>query len=134
MKRRFRKGSVSKSILIALDDKTTGLGKTGITGASLLTRAYREGATTALSVTPSATGTSLGAYVSGGLFEVDATNAKGVYQFGIPDAWLADGADSVVISFQQEADILPARAEIELTDFEPDSGAGGSTDYRGGCC
>lgn len=134
MKRRFQKGSTSKSIIIALDDKTTGQGKTGITaGASLLITAYREGSTTALSVTETASGVGLGVYVSGGWYEIDSTNAKGLYQFGIPDAWLAAGADSLVISFQQDADVLPARAEIELTDYVPDGGAT-AFDFRGGCC
>lgn len=131
MKRRFQKGSTSVNILIALDDKTTGLGKTGLVPhADMIIKGYREGETTALSVTETASGVGLGVYVSGGFYEVDSTNSKGLYQFGIPDSWLAAGADSLVITFQQDADILPARVEIELTDAVPDGFGGSGTDYR----
>ena len=42
----------------------------------------------------------LGTWSSGGWVEVDATNQPGLYQFGIPDAALASGADAVTIGFK----------------------------------
>lgn len=46
------------------------------------------------------TQTVAGAYASGGLVEVDATNQPGLYRLDIPDAALAAGVDYVTISFK----------------------------------
>jgi hypothetical protein len=40
-----------------------------------------------------------GAYVSGGFKEIDSVNSPGLYRFDVPDAAIASGKDSVMVSF-----------------------------------
>ena len=94
----FPTGSGSKLIEVMVRDSTTGGGKTGLAYGSVTFADWREGAATG--VTATCVDLTLGTWTTKGWKEVDATNQKGVYQFGVPDLALAAGAAAVTINFQ----------------------------------
>ena len=93
----IKKGTTNKQVEIVIRDSTTGQGKTGVAHSSVTAKYWREGASSGTAITMQS-GT-LGLYLSGSWAAVDGTNMPGVYQFSIPDAALASGADAVTISF-----------------------------------
>lgn len=121
MKLALNKGTTSKLVTVFVLDSsvTTGVGKTGLAydAAGLEICYHRSNASAP--VCPSLADMTLGTWVSGGFKEIDATTMPGFYQFGIPDAALADGADSVVIMVRGAAGMLPVVMEIQLLDHEP---------------
>jgi hypothetical protein len=88
-------GTTSKTIEVMIRDSTTGQGFTGATSLAFTCYYMREGSNSSTPVTLSFG--SLGLYSSGSLIEV--TGIGGLYQFSVPDAALASGADAVTISF-----------------------------------
>lgn len=94
----FPTDSTSKLIEVMVRDSTTGMGKTGLAYGSVTFAYWREGA--ASGVNDTCVDMTLGVWTTKGWKEVDSTNQKGVYQFGIPDAALATGVDAVTINFQ----------------------------------
>ncbi|HSG63282.1 MAG TPA: hypothetical protein VLA24_17795, partial [Pseudomonadales bacterium] len=63
-----------------------------------------------------------------GFVEVSATNMPGVYNFGIPDAAIAAGAQWVIIMLKGATNMAPVVLEIELTAINnQDSVRGGMT-------
>jgi hypothetical protein len=73
-------------------------GSTGLTYADLTKVSYaREKAAADVAVTPATM--TVGTWVSGGFIEIDATNCPGLYQFGLPDAALLQGAGFVDFVF-----------------------------------
>ena len=92
--------SESKLIEVMVRDSTTGAGKTGLAYGSVAFAYVREGAAAAGNVTATCVNMTQGTWTTKGWIEVDATNQKGVYQFGVPNAALAAGAKAVTINFQ----------------------------------
>lgn len=120
MKLLIPKGQTSKLVQIFIQDSSvaTGAGRTGLAfNTAGLTCYYRRngGSVTAITL---ATMT-LGTWVSGGFVQVDATNMPGLYEFGIPNAVLASGADDVVIMFKGASNMVPVPVEIQLASFNP---------------
>ena len=109
----IKKGTTSRSTEIFLSDSaaTDGSGKTGILYSGVTGYYIRPGDIGATAITM-ATAT-IGTYASGGFIEVDATNMPGIYEFGIPDACLATGAEECLIMLKGTgfAD-LPIRIEL----------------------
>jgi hypothetical protein len=66
----------------------------------------------AVSLEPIAT---LGTFTSGGFAAVDATGMTGAYEFHLPNAALAGGADNVLFCLQGAANLAPIFLEVELT-------------------
>jgi hypothetical protein len=94
----LRKGTTSKLLFVsALDAADVRLGKTGLSAqTSGATAAYvREGGSRVHAV-PLVAG-KIGEHCPGSFVEVDARLLPGVYQFGVPAAVLAPGADSAVL-------------------------------------
>src|ERR1051325_11226521 len=94
----IKAGTASKLLLIyALPWDGRPAGKTGLARSiSAGSAAYiREGESTAHAV-PLVQGR-VGEWSSGGLAEVDPALLPGVYQFGAPDAMLAEGSARVVL-------------------------------------
>jgi hypothetical protein len=104
----IKKGTVGCMLEIAIRSSTTGQLLTGLTAADMTIEYQRQGAAAHVSVTP-VVGT-LGTWASGSWAE----SVPGVYQFGVPNAALAAGADFVVIVFTS-AGSLDADTMIYLT-------------------
>jgi len=100
---------------VMLRDSATGQAKTGIAYGSVAYAYWREGASTGANGT--AVTMTKGTYADHGWVEVDATNQKGVYQFGVPDAALATGANAVTINFYVTG-CIDARIRILLVDID----------------
>jgi hypothetical protein len=111
-------GTTSKLVDVFIQDSssTTGAGLTGVVWntAGLTAYYYREGAASAVSMTPSQTMT-LGTWVSLGFIVIDGTNMPGCYQIGLPNAAIAAGAKSVLIMIRGVTNMAPCVLEIELT-------------------
>lgn len=100
----IKKDSTSYILEIAIRSSATGQLLAGLTDADMTIEYERQGAAAHVSITPVA-GT-LGTWSSGSWVE----SIPGIYQFGVPNAALATGADFVVIVFTSagalDADIL----------------------------
>lgn len=120
MKLHVTKDTTSKIVHIFIQDSsaTDGSGLTGLVfGSSGLTAYYvRPGDVTANSI--SLVDCTLGTYTSGGFKQFDSTNMPGVYEFGIPNAVLATGADQAVIMLKGATNMAPVLMEIQLTDMD----------------
>lgn len=125
MKLTIQKATTSKLIqFFVLDSsQTDGRGLTGLvynTG-SLTAYYYREGvAAPATSI--SLVTMTVGTWASGGFKEIDSTNMPGWYQLGVPDAALADSAESVIIMLKGAANMAPVEIEIQLGMYFDDDG------------
>jgi hypothetical protein len=112
-------GATSKRIPIFIQDSAAGDGSglTGLAfGTSGLTAYYWRGDEGNAGVTAITLATATrGTWTSSGFVEKDATNLPGWYEFGIPDAALAAGADQVVIMFKGSTiGVVPRIVVIEL--------------------
>lgn len=125
MKLLVKKGTTSKLLQVWVPDSgsTTGAGKTGIAhnAAGFTAYYYREGAASATAITLASM--TLGTWATGGWVEVDATNMPGLYQFGIPDAAIASGANSVEVLLKGASGMAPVVLELQLVEFDPNASA-----------
>jgi hypothetical protein len=80
-----------------------------------LTCYYKRNSASADVAVTLATIATLGSFASGGFAAVDGANMIGLYEFHLPNAALASGADNVVFCFQGAANLAPLFLEIELT-------------------
>lgn len=121
MSRLIAKGATSQSIYVEILDSTstTGGRKTGLVFNSAgLTGYYvrNRGLPTAITLATLVAADS--AYSSGGFKEVDATNMPGIYRLDLPDAVVATGADSVVVTLKGATGMAQVSAEIQLTGLD----------------
>lgn len=93
----FVRGNTSKLILVNMYG-TDGTPKTGLAFGSVTATYTRNNGSADVDVTEATM--TMGTWASGGWIEVDATNSPGLYQFGVPDAAIASGADAVFFSFK----------------------------------
>ena len=110
------KGSTSQLIEVLLRDSTTGQGKTGLAAASVTAYYIREGAAANASMTLDGTMV-LGTWKTLGWIEIDSTHQPGLYQFGIPNAAVATGANAVTITFTATG-VIGARVRLVLIDAD----------------
>lgn len=120
MKITYRKNAIEKLLHLFIQNSGVGTGE-GLTGltyatAGLTAYYYREGATAPVVIPLVAT--TPGVWAAGGFVEVDSTHLPGVYQLGLPNAALAEGADTLVLMLQGAADMAPSVAEIQLADYD----------------
>jgi hypothetical protein len=106
MKQEVKIGQTDYTVLVLFRDSTTGLAKTGLTGASAgMNAAYTrvetdndvtitEHATLHTLATPALTDV----HLDWGFLEVDAVHAPGLYRLDLPDEVFATGAWSAVVS------------------------------------
>jgi hypothetical protein len=115
--------SVLCRIFIQDSSSTVGAGLTGLTSGSAGLVCYRarddDGNAAGTQITLS--GGTRGTWRSGGFVEKDATNMKGVYEFGIPNAALGTGSRSVQIVFSGATNMVPCVLEIALDGFDNQS-------------
>jgi len=116
-KLQLKAGTTSKRIKVRFRDTSDTAKNKGLTGlvfnsASLTCYYHRDGDTTPTAVT--LVTATVGTFTSGGFKEVDATTLPGVYEFGIPNAALAN-AGHVVIVFKGATNMEEYPFEIEVT-------------------
>lgn len=93
----FLGGNTSKFVMVnmyALD----GTPKTGLLYSDMTITYTRNNGSADVDVTEVTM--TMGTWTSGGWIQVDSTNSPGLYQFAIPDAAIATGAESVTFSFK----------------------------------
>lgn len=113
---RFAPGDTSKTVDIFLPDSssTTGAGLAGLVfNTASLACYYRNTATGTVTAITLATQTVAGAWSSGGFKELDATNAKGMYRFDIPNAVLASAGDGFIY-FYGATNLAPTPVQISV--------------------
>lgn len=121
MSRIIAKGAVDQSIYVEVLDSTstTGGRKTGLAyNTASLTAYYVRNGGSATSITLATLAAANSAHSDGGFKEVDSTNMPGVYRLDLPDAAVASGADSVVITLRGATGMVQVSAEIQLTGFD----------------
>ena len=117
MKLIIKRDADSKLLQVFVRDTSTEHGGGGLTGlayntGSLTAYYYREGAASAVAI--SLADMTVGTWVSGGFKEIDATNMPGWYQLGLPDAAIADDAESVGVTLKGAANMAPVNLELQL--------------------
>ena len=122
----IKAGATSQSVYVEILDSasTTGGRKTGIVyNAAGLTAYYARNGGSSAAITLATLAAANSAYSSGGFKEVDATNMPGVYRLDIPDAAIAAGAPSVIVTLKGASGMVQVSLEIQLTavDFQDGS-------------
>jgi len=111
-------GTTSKSIGIFVQDssQTNGVGLSGLAynSAGLIAYWFQPGVTNATAITLGSLANPTSAYNSGGFIQVDATNAKGMYRFDLPNAMLTGASDALCL-LSGATNMAPVALEIELT-------------------
>lgn len=118
----FKKDTTGVIISLYIES-TSGNGLTGLTNASsgLVCYYFREGDSSATSISL-ADGT-LGSYGSGGDFkEISSANMPGCYQFSIPNAVIATGANNARIMLKGASSMADCHVEIELNAIDYENG------------
>ena len=120
MKLHVKKGVVSKTLLVFIQDSSssTGAGLPGLVWNSggLSWYFYREEAGTGPTQVTLTTGTVLGTWQSGGFIAVGA-NMPGWYEIGLPDTVCADGANFVGMQLKGATNMAQLNIEIQLTEL-----------------
>lgn len=131
MSRLITKGATDQTIYVEVLDSTstTGGRKTGLAyNTSSLTAYYVRNGGSATSITLATLAAANSAHSDGGFKEVDSTNMPGIYRLDLPDAAVASGADSVVVTIKGATGMAQVSAEIQLVAVNPqDAVRGGMT-------
>lgn len=109
-------GATSEAVNIFLQDSssTIGAGLSGLVyNTAGLTAYYALPKAAPVAITLATLASATAAYSSGGFFELDATHAKGLYRFDIPNAAIAAGR-FVTIHFYGAANLAQCMLEIDL--------------------
>jgi len=131
MSRIITKGATDQTIYFEVLDSTstTGGRKTGLAyNTSSLTAYYVRNGGSATAITLATLAAANSAHSDGGFKEVDSTNMPGIYRLDLPDAAVASGADSVVVTIKGATGMAQVSAEIQLVAVNPqDAVRGGMT-------
>lgn len=114
----IKPGSTNVSLLVKINDLSAANndGKTGLAyNTSGLTAYYARPGSASAAITL-VTQTVTGAHTDGGFVEVDATNMPGLCRLDIPDAVVAAGVRSAVITLKGAADMVQTDIEIDLSN------------------
>lgn len=117
--RTIKKGATSQSVYFELMDSTstTGGRKTGLAfNTAGLTAYYARSQAAAAAIALVTLASAGAAWSSGGFVEVDATNMPGLYRLDLPNAALAAGAETVVITLRGASGMVQASLAIQLVD------------------
>jgi hypothetical protein len=117
----FRKGATSQTVYVEILDSTstTGGRKTGLVfNTSSLTAYYTRNGAAAVAITLVTLAAANSAWTSGGFKEVDAANAPGLYRLDIPDAAIASGAESVVVTLRGATGMVQVSLDAQLTAID----------------
>lgn len=120
-KRTFLAGATSQTVDVFIQDSSSTIGA-GLSGLAFNTAGlkayYRKGATGSATAITLATQTVGGAWSSGGLVEIDATNMKGVYRLDVPDTVFAASPYAIVYLYGA-TNMAPVVIEIEIVAYNP---------------
>ena len=117
--RTIKKGATDQTVYVEVLDSTstTGGRKTGLVyNSSGLTAYYARNGAAAAAITLATLAAANSAHSDGGFKEVDATNMPGIYRLDLPDAAVASGAESVVITLKGVTGMAQVSTEIQLVD------------------
>jgi hypothetical protein len=117
----FVGGSADKFVIFKMIDSTDGTAKTGLAFGDMSASYVRNNAAADVHDTVAEMAT-MGTHEEWGWHEVDSTNSPGEYQFGIPDAAIADGAESVDLILRASG-AFNARIVCHLIDVDLRAGA-----------
>jgi len=117
-------GSTSQLMLVDLY-ASDGTDKTGLAFGDMTITYTRNNGSADVDVTEATM--TMGTWATGGFIEVDATNSPGQYQFGVPDAAIADGADYVKIKFRATATVT-RNIHVRLIDVDFRAGSNVDSD------
>lgn len=109
----LKAGTTSVSTYFILRDTTTNQPKTGVTITGIGVGYTRAGAALAGTATLTALANAASAWAANYGFEVDATNAPGLYRIDWPDAAFAAGVRMVMLSVHA-ANVIPEQLRVEL--------------------
>lgn len=116
--RQITKGATSQSVYVSVLDSSSSTGGrlTGLVfNTASLTAYYTRNGGSPVAITLATLAAVNSAWASGGFKEVDATHQPGVYRLDLPNAAVASGADSVVITLRGAASMQQADLEVQLT-------------------
>jgi hypothetical protein len=113
-----KKGSTAMVALVFARDPATGAPVEGLSASSAGARCAvaRAGAGSATPVTLHAG--QVGRYEPGGWSEVDPALVPGVYEFGVPDEAVADGAEEALVVFGFDGAIV-GPLHLSLVAYDP---------------
>jgi hypothetical protein len=117
----IKKGATSQSVYVEILDSTstTGGRKTGLVfNTSGLTAYYARNGGAATAITLATLAAANSAWSSGGFKEVDAANMPGVYRLDIPDAAVASGSESVVVTLKGVTGMAQVSLEVQLSAID----------------
>lgn len=117
--RTIKKGATDQTVYVEILDSssTTGARKTGLVfNTAGLTAYYVRNGGSATAITLATLAAANSAHSDGGFKEVDATNMPGIYRLDLPDAAVASGADSVVITVKGATGGAQVSLELQLVD------------------
>ena len=117
---RMKKGATSKRIPVFVQDSTlaatTGAGLAGLVynSAGLTCYYWREDEGNAGATAVTLATATRGTFTSSGFIEKDATNQPGMYEFGVPNAAIASGAEWVEFLFKGATSMVATVVRIYL--------------------
>lgn len=119
MKLDIKKGTTSKRIGVFIQDSTStsGAGKGSLAYGDVTCKWRREDGSNADMTSATCVTMTRGTWASYGWVAMDAA-APGWYEFGVPDAALATGANWVVLQLSATG-AAPLPIEIQLTSYDP---------------
>lgn len=115
--RLIAKGATSQRIYFEVKDSTSTTGglKTGLAfNTAGLTAYYVRNGGLATAITLATLAAADSGWSSGGFKEVDATNMPGIYRLDVPNAALASGAESVVVTLKGATGMVQVSEEVQL--------------------
>lgn len=115
----FLAGSTDKFVMVNMYG-TDGTPKTGLAYTDMTITYTRNNGSADVDITEATM--TMGTHADGGWIQVDSTNSPGLYQFAMPDAAIASGAESVTFSFKAASTFQRfIQASIVNVDFRGSS-------------
>jgi hypothetical protein len=96
-------GSTGVSIPVILRVKSDGAELTGKAAANMSAYYWRQGSTSIQVITMATLGSMGAAFSSGGWYEIDATNFKGMYRLDLPNTAVSTGAEWMTVGVKDTA-------------------------------
>lgn len=121
------RGTTSKVYVVRVTSGSPPTGVTALTGTSVTGVYYREGETSAKTLTIVTTGV-LGTFSTGAFVEVANSASSGLYMFGLTNASLGTSVSTGTVEYfiSASAGTNPVYFKIHLTEFDMQNGTNGA--------